>query len=174
MGVFMSKSKYYFSYNQIHQTIARSSRDILDSNFEPNIILAIGSGGFIPARILRTFINKPILTISVSYYSHNNLPTTPREHQWLDGIDIAGKKILVVDEVDDTRVTLEYCLNRLFTHNPAEIAVFVLHNKLKPKQGQYPKGIKHVFIGENLDDRWISYPWDAKDINEHERHTNDQ
>ena len=171
----MNKSKYYFSYNQIHQTIARGAKDILDSNFDPNIIIAIGGGGFIPARILRTFINKPILTVSISYYSSiDNLPTTPQEHQWLNSIDIEDKKILVVDEVDDTRVTLEYCLNRLFAHNPAEIAVFVLHNKLKPKQGQYPKGIKHIFIGENLDDRWISYPWDAKDINEHTGHTNDK
>ncbi len=164
---------YYFSYHQIHNTINHCAQQIVSSGFEPDLILAIGAGGFIPARILRTYIDKPIIAIAISYYDANNqLMHEPTKHQWLDGIDISGKKILLVDEVDDSRSTLEFCLKELLAHNPAEIGVFVLHNKLKPKRGNFPPSIKQIFVGEDLADKWIRYPWDATDIDEHERLAN--
>lgn len=164
---------YYFSYHHIHNTIKQSAQQIMSSGFNPDLMLAIGAGGFIPARILRTYINKPIIAIAISYYDINNqLLPEPTKHQWLDGIDITGKKILLVDEVDDSRSTLEFCLNELFTHNPAEIGVFVLHNKQKLKRGNFPPQIKHIFVGEQLSDQWIRYPWDAINIDEHEQLAN--
>jgi hypoxanthine phosphoribosyltransferase len=165
-------NEYYFSYQQIHKTTQQCAEKITASGFMPDMILAIGAGGFIPARILRTYISKPIFTVAISYYDAQDKPTEmPKKHQWLDDIEIAGKKILLVDEVDDSRSTLEYCLTELLQHNPAEVAVFVLHNKNKPKRGKYPAAIKHIFIGEELEDKWIRYPWDAKNIDEHEQHT---
>lgn len=166
--------EYYFSYQQIHQTIKKGAQQILTSDFDADFILAIGAGGFIPARILRTYIKKPILTVAISYYSDKNTPQTqPQKHQWLKGENIKDKKILLVDEVDDTRVTLEYCLTELLNFHPAEIAVFVLHNKIKTKKGHYPPAIKHIFVGEYLEDHWIRYPWDAENIDEHDQHTID-
>ena len=82
---------------------------------------------------------------------------------------LTGKRILLVDEVDDSRLTLSYCLRELLSHNPKEIAVAVLHNKLKEKRGQYPEQIKKVFFGQELEDQWVVYPWDAEDIDEHQR-----
>ncbi len=166
---------YYFSYNQIHSTIKHSTQQIMKSGFEPDLILAIGAGGFIPARILRTYINKPIIAIAISYYDQNDqLLPEPTKHQWIDDIDITGKNVLLVDEVDDSRSTLEFCLKELLAHNPAEIAVFVLHNKQKPKRGNFPPQIKHIFVGEQLSDQWIRYPWDAINIDEHEHLANNQ
>jgi hypoxanthine phosphoribosyltransferase len=74
-----------------------------------------------------------------------------------------------VDEVDDSRSTLEFCLRELLRHAPKEIAVAVLHNKIKEKRGRLPPEIRHYFVGEVLEDRWICYPWDAEDIVLHEQ-----
>jgi hypoxanthine phosphoribosyltransferase len=76
--------------------------------------------------------------------------------------------VLLVDEVDDSRVTLEYCLKELLGHKPKEIAVVVLHNKNKEKRGSLPEEIRHYFVGREMEDRWICYPWDAEDIASHE------
>lgn len=165
-------TRYYFSYAAIHRTLQRMAASIVASGFDPDVIVAIGTGGFIPARILRTFLKKPILTVGISYYDADNRPSAlPRTIQWIDEVEkkLTGRKILLVDEVDDSRVTLEYCLREMLSHRPMEIAVAVLHNKNKPKRGRLPAEIRHYFAGRELEDRWVCYPWDALDIADHER-----
>lgn len=164
--------KIHFTYNQIHGTIRTLAQDITASGYNPDIIVAIGTGGFIPARMLKTFLPRPILTVGLSYYDSNNQPKdTIEKIQWIDEVEqkLEGKKILLVDEVDDSRFTLEYCLRELLAHRPSEMAVAVLHNKLKTKRGSIPAEINHYFRGRDLEDIWICYPWDAGDIEEHDR-----
>ena len=133
--------RYYLGYSQIHNTVKSLAARIRESGFDPDVIVAIGSGGFVPARILKTFLGKPILTVGISYYGADNTPSsTPRTIQWIDEVEkkLSGRKVLLVDEVDDSRVTLEYCLRELLRHGAREIAVAVLHNKLKEKRGKLP------------------------------------
>lgn len=166
------EGKYFLSYEHIHQSVRALAERITAEGFLPDLIVAIGSGGFIPARILKTFIKKPILTVGISYYGPDNKPaSSPHTIQWIDEVEkkLADKKILLVDEVDDSRVTLEYCLRELLKQGPAEIAVAVLHNKKKEKKGRIPPEINRYFAGEELDDKWICYPWDALDIATHEK-----
>ncbi len=160
-------AKLYFSYNDIHKTVKNLASQIGESGYDPQLMVAIGTGGFIPARILKTFVEKPIYTVGISYYDHENKPkNSPQKIQWIDEVEqkLQGKKILLVDEVDDSRSTLEYCLRELLKHEPAEIAVAVLHNKRKEKRGEIPAEIDYYFAGMELDDMWICYPWDAEDI----------
>jgi hypoxanthine phosphoribosyltransferase len=148
--------KYHISYTRIHETVRAMADEIRASGFTPDVIVAIGSGGFIPARILRTFLEKPILTVGIAYYDAENRPSkTPRMIQWIDEVEkkLHGRRILLVDEVDDSRVTLEYCLREL----------------LRQKRGALPTEIHRYWAGEELEDRWICYPWDALDIERHER-----
>ena len=166
------QGKIYLSYRQIHETVRKTADAIRTSGFRADVMVAIGSGGFIPARILKTYLNRPILTVGISYYGMDNQPKDkPQTIQWIDEVErkLTGRNILLVDEVDDTRVTLEHTLRELLSHRPREIAVMVLHNKKKVKKGCLPREITHYFVGENFEDQWIVYPWDAQDIAEHER-----
>jgi hypoxanthine phosphoribosyltransferase len=45
--------KRYIEYNDIHRLCASASAKIKESGFAPEVIIAIGGGGYIPARILR-------------------------------------------------------------------------------------------------------------------------
>jgi len=164
--------KRYFTYQDIHRTAKAMAERVTAAGFDPDVIVAIGTGGFIPARIIRTFLGKPILAVGIAYYDANDKPTEfPRKVQWIEEAErkLAGRKILLVDEVDDSRTTLEYCVRELMRHHPAEIAVSVLHNKNKLKRGAIPAEVSHYIVGEELDDVWIVYPWDATDIDEHDR-----
>ncbi|KAI9464630.1 hypothetical protein BJY52DRAFT_1250433 [Lactarius psammicola] len=86
-------------------------------------------------------------------------------------------------EVDDSRTTLQYAISelrkdtenalQLLPHHEREgaktkFAVFVVHNKLKPKVGSLPADIPY-YAGEEVDDLWLDYPWEATDIEEHDR-----
>lgn len=167
-----SMEKYWFTYEDIHSTIRDLAERIRQSGYDADAIVAIGSGGFIPARILRTYIKKPIFAVGIAYYDDENKPTdTPHKVQWVDEVErkLTGKRILLVDEVDDSRTTLEYCIRELLTHKPASVAVAVLHNKDKEKRGVIPPEVKLYLAGRELEDRWICYPWDALDIEEQNR-----
>ena len=121
--------QYNFTYNDIHNTICKAANAIAEQGYVPDYLLAIGGGGLIPARILRTYINRPILTVALSRYS-DEVGTVPANQpimlQWLEpNIDLSGKKVLVVDEVDDERTTLEFTLKHLIETQPrAEFSAF--------------------------------------------------
>ena len=66
--------KYYLSYEQIHATIRNLADRIRADGFDPDVIVAIGTGGYIPARILKTYLKKAILTVGISYYGADNKP----------------------------------------------------------------------------------------------------
>ncbi|CAL5869373.1 uncharacterized protein PFLUO_LOCUS3602 [Penicillium psychrofluorescens] len=192
--------KFYVTYNQVHKLCQESGDKIL-KEFHPNLMIAIGGGGYVPARILRSFLkrpgdpNIPIQAIGLSLYEdlgRGDPEETPgtkvTRTQWLDlsALEMAnliGKNILIVDEVDDTRTTLEYAVREL--QKDVELAqkhlgreaektnffVFVLHNKDKPKKGSLPSdmmasGGYHAAV--TTGDVWICYPWEAKDIDEHD------
>lgn len=119
-------------------------------------MIAIGGGGYVPARILRSFLktpgspNIPIQAIGLSLYE--SLPTDVVEEpgtkvtrtQWLDFTalgeinNLVGKRVLIVDEVDDTRTTLEYAIKelekdveeariKLGSNEETHFSIFVLH-----------------------------------------------
>ena len=163
--------KLYFSYEDIHRDVRSLAQRIIASGYAPQVIVAIGTGGFIPARILKTFLKLPILTIGVALYGDDDKRSEgPRKIQWIDEVErkLSGKRILLVDEVDDSRTTLAYCLRELLAHRPAELGVAVLHNKKKEKLGTFPPELKY-WAARELDDLWFAYPWDAIDIDEHTR-----
>jgi len=201
--------KEYVTYNQVHKLCQEAAPRILEE-FDPQLMIAIGGGGYVPARILRSFLkqpgspNIPIQAIGLSLYealpeSHPSGANTPGdvEHlgtkvtrtQWLDLTslgemeNLVGKRILIVDEVDDTRTTLEYAVKEL--EKDVEIArqklggkgektvfsVFVLHNKDKKKKGTLPEDMlkeNRYLAARTTGDVWICYPWEATDIDEHD------
>lgn len=144
-------------------------------------------------RLYRSFLkrpgspNIPIQAIGLSLYE--SLGTDPVEKpgtkvtrtQWLDlsSLEMAnliGKNVLIVDEVDDTRTTLEYAVRELEKDvltaqqksgregEKTTFSIFVLHNKDKKKKGQLPEDIMYL-AARTVGDEWICYPWEAQYVN---------
>jgi len=193
----------------VHKLCQEAAPRILNQ-FKPQLMIAIGGGGYVPARILRSFLkqpgspNIPIQAIGLSLYeqlpsSHPSRVSTPGEieqlgtkvtrTQWLDLTslgemeNLVGKRILIVDEVDDTRTTLEYAVKELEKDvetarqklgargEKTVFSVFVLHNKNKDKKGSLPDDMltdNRYLAARTVGDVWICYPWEATDIDEHD------
>lgn len=156
-----STEKIYYSYEDIHKFVKRVSQKIRDDNYEPDVLIAIGGGGYIPGRILRNEFKKPIIGITINFYDENDqIQEKPNIHQWVNYNDVKNKKILIVDEVDDTRKTLHYIVDHLKFFEPKEIGVVVLNNKLKPKLDF--EDVRY-YSAQETEDKWIVYPWDGYD-----------
>ncbi|KAJ2898936.1 Xanthine phosphoribosyltransferase 1 [Zalerion maritima] len=204
--------KIYVTYNEVHK-LCQESADRILAEFKPHLMIAIGGGGYVPARILRSFLKKPaspnipIQAIGLSLYEslpETMQPGTPGDvetagtrvtrTQWLDlsslgeMSNLVGKKVLIVDEVDDTRTTLEYAVKELekdvqiasermgYQGEPTEFSIFVLHNKDKEKKGHLPDRIENgrYMAARTVGDVWICYPWEATDIDQHDELANKQ
>ncbi|OAL49394.1 hypoxanthine guanine phosphoribosyltransferase [Pyrenochaeta sp. DS3sAY3a] len=199
--------KIYVTYNQVHK-LCQDAADQILNDFEPNLMIAIGGGGYVPARILRSFLkapgrpNIPIQAIGLSLYEQlgtggdkdiEQPGTKVTRTQWLDlsSLEMAnliGKNVLIVDEVDDTRTTLEYAVRELEKDVEAAVeklgrqgektrfSIFVLHNKDKTKKGALPQDILQgrYIAARTVGDVWINYPWEATDIEEHDRQSKAQ
>lgn len=147
--------------------------------------------------------NIPIQAIGLSLYEQ--LPTDSQieapgtrvtRTQWLDlsSLEMAnliGKNVLIVDEVDDTRTTLEYAVRELEKDveqarkasgrtgedGKTTFSIFVLHNKDKTKRGALPAEMMNdsrYAAARTVGDVWICYPWEAVDIDEHDRLATEQ
>ncbi len=165
--------KVWYTYDDIHGVLQQLAGKIRADGVKYDAMIAIGGGGFIPARILRCFLDIPIYAVTTSYYESETESKTAEQVckvQWLDPVPdcLHGKNVLVVDEVDDSRATLEFVLNELLKESFATVGVAVLHEKVKPKKGTLPDGIPY-YSGLTVEDWWINYPWDAEDIVEHNR-----
>ncbi|KAG9102919.1 hypoxanthine-guanine phosphoribosyltransferase [Ceratobasidium sp. 370] len=115
------------TYNEIHMLIGAAAQRI-EKEFAPDLFVAIGGGGFFPARVLRTFLKHPrskknisIQAVGLSLYEE--LPSTTAEQmanevvrtQWLgaETKTLLGRRVLIIDEVDDSRTTLQYAVREL-------------------------------------------------------------
>lgn len=163
--------KKRYSYDEIHQLVTGGSRRLTETGFVPDYILAIGGGGLIPARMLRSHLEMrsnhdiPILVMTIKSYERDAY--TPNEkHEIIQGVDrylLEGKNILIVDEVDDTRKTLGVVLSELdynITYKNTKLAVFVVHNKKSDKTIIMNSEIPYIACEETPSNTWIEYPWD--------------
>jgi hypoxanthine phosphoribosyltransferase len=128
-------------------------------------------------------------------------PTSPSPPPSPRPLVLQGQRVLVVDEVDDSRATLAACCAELEADAARErrayealvaaahaqddkdgggaspppwadcqLAVFVVHNKRRPKRGILNDEIimsGRYFAAQYLPNCWCKYPWDADDIASH-------
>jgi len=163
-------SKVHITYKEVHTYVRELATKISLSGFKPDYIIAVGTGGFIPARILKNLIDVPVMCINVSHYDGETLETEIKTIQSIhknspEHEAIRNKNVLIVDELDDTRSTLLHVVDLIIDLEPNEVGVGVLHNKIKEKLGEFPESIQY-FYSKLVPDKWIVYPWDEPLIEE--------
>ena len=75
-------------------------------------------------------------------------------------INIAGKDVIVVEEIIDTGRTLSFLKNRLLSSNPNSLKIVTLLDK--PARRELP--IRPDYIGKTIDDRYVvGYGMDSEE-----------
>lgn len=139
------------------QTIRRLSRDlarlIKDAGFHPDIVVAIGRGGYVPARVVCDFLHLDRLTgIKVEHYVATHKQTEVVVRYPLN-TDVRGLDVLIVDDVNDSGDTLATVLRYLDGFAPRGVKTAVLHEKVVTR-------CPADFVARRIRKwRWIVYPW---------------
>lgn len=138
------------------------SHKIHDSGFKPDLIIAIGRGGYMPARIISDFMHVMNLTSFKIEHYRGTQKKKKAVVRYPLGHGVAGQRVLLVDDVCDTGETFEVASKHLGEHvQPLEIRTAVIHYK---KTSSF---IPDYYARRMIKWRWIIYPWAAaEDISE--------
>jgi len=127
---------------------------IRKASFYPEVIVAIGRGGYMPARIISDYLD--ILDLACVKIEHYHGVRKDRIAQVRHPLvaDIAGKRVLLVDDVSDTGDTFQIAIDHLQKRGePAELKSAVLHHK------RISSYVPDFYAAEVVEWRWIIYPW---------------
>ncbi len=123
------------------------------SKFKPDVIIGVSRGGLVPLRLLSDYLDvKQIGVVGVKFYAGvGKTSAVPIVTQKLN-VNVAGKKVLVVDDVADSGATLNFVVKMLKRKKAKVVKVATLH--FKPSSKFTPD----FFISKTSE--WIVYPWE--------------
>jgi uncharacterized protein len=130
--------------------------DVLHDDFVPDVVIAIARGGLLLAGAIAYALDvKSCGSVNVEFYTggHARLERPVVLPPLLDQPSLAGKRVLLVDDVSDSGRTLAMVVDLLGTI-AAEVRTVVLYTK---------PGTVHVpDYSWRRTDRWIAFPWSAQ------------
>jgi hypoxanthine phosphoribosyltransferase len=142
-----------------YDDFGRACRDlaqaVVDSEFEPDVILAIARGGLGLGMGLGYALGvKNLSVVNVEYYTGVDerlelpimLPPTPA------AVDLSGLRVLIADDVADTGRTLE-AVRAFCADHVAQARVAVVYEK--------PQSIIKPDYTWRRTEAWIDFPWSS-------------
>jgi hypoxanthine phosphoribosyltransferase len=141
------------SWDEIYDLMVSLGRKIKESKFKPDVIVGVSRGGWPPARIMSDLLNNPNLAnMKVEFYKDIGVPSkSPRITQPVTS-DVQNKKVLVVDDVADSGLSLRAVRNHLRWKGTEEIRVCTIYYK--------PHSIYIPDYFAKRTSSWIIFPWE--------------
>lgn len=142
------------SWSEVQRLCLRLAKQIKASGFHPDLVVAIGRGGYVPARLVCDYLDIMALTsIKIELYTAGSTKMEKALIKYPLCNDISNQRVLLIDDVNDSGDTLELALAHLQTFQPCETRTAVVHHKTSshlPVDYYARKVIKW---------RWLIYPW---------------
>lgn len=144
------------SWRDIEKQCRELARRIRKRGLGFDVIIALARGGWVPGRLLSDYLgNDELYTVRVKYYAgvgqrkEKPLILHPPE------LDIAGKRVLLVDDIADTGESLLAAMKHLRERGAGSIFVATLVRK------PHSKVIPDLYVRET--DAWVVFPWEVKE-----------
>jgi len=142
------------SWNEANRMSRKLGNIIHASGYIPDIVIAIGRGGYVPARIVcDQLLFSDLTTIKIEHWGV--AATLNKEARIRFGLstDITGMRVLVVDDITDTGDTLREAAEYIQKNGAAKIKTGVLQHKI------CSTFVPDFYAHRIVDWRWIIYPW---------------
>jgi len=142
------------SWSQYNTLSRQLAQQIRDARINVDMIVAIGRGGYMPARLLSDLLGIFNLTsFKIEHYRGAHKQRTAMVKYGLTA-PVDEQNILLVDDVSDSGDTFNVAFEHLQSlGNPEHIHTAVLHHKVVSR-------FVPDFYAEKVEQwRWIIYPW---------------
>jgi len=149
----MPPNLIHVTWNMLQKLVLELAQKIQDDNYNPDILVAISRGGFVPARILSDQLGVRRLTcIQIEYYK--GISEVKKEPNLVFPLnaDIKGLNVLIVDDVSDSGTSMLAAIEHISNNGAKTVKTSSIH--IKPFTDYIPD-----YYAEKVDD-WIVYPWE--------------
>ncbi len=144
----------FISWRKTETLIAQLAQKIRAAKFQPDCIVAIARGGYVPARLLCDHLDVyQLSSLRIIHYTSGTRIAKQATLVAPLNVDVRGQNVLLVDDVSDTGDTLALARAHILEFNPGAIKIAVLHHK------QTSTFIPDFYAQKVLRWRWIGYPW---------------
>lgn len=129
----------YLSAEEISQRTSELGKEIMqDFSGEELVVLGILNGSFVFMADLCRYIDLPICTSFLKLSSYSGTETTGKVRTIL-GLEekIEGKNVLIVEDIVDTGISMDYLLKALSEFKPAKLSIITLLHKPDAFQFNY-------------------------------------
>ncbi len=142
------------SWEHFDRMARQLAHRIRDSGFNPDLIVAIARGGYLPARILSDHLDIfDLASMKIEHYHGIHKEALVNVRYPLTA-DVAGRRLLLVDDVSDSGDTFQVAVRHLQERGvPEAVKTAVLHHK---RSSDF---IPDYYVEEVVAWRWIIYPW---------------
>lgn len=142
------------TWPQIQRLCQQLAGKIRDAGFRPDLVIAVGRGGYVPARLLCDYLDIMALTsIKIEHYLAGSDKQPEAVIRYPLRTDIQNQRVLLVDDVNDSGDTLRVAIRHLQTFSPAEIRTAVMHQKSSTHFDV------DFYAARIIKWRWLIYPW---------------
>lgn len=154
MNADMEMEYVMFTQEELHQRVAALGRLLTEEyrGKEP-VLLCVMKGSLVFTADLMRQLDVPCTLESISLSSYRAMATRPGEIAMTQPfeLDLAGKDVLVLEDILDTGRTLHYVMGLIRAQNPASLKLAVLLDK--PSRREVP--VEADWVGFTVPDAFV-------------------
>ena len=147
-------NKLYFTNIQMRNALLQIEDKLVHDMFIPDIILGVNRGGLIPGVYLSHRLNRPHEVLDVRLRDHTAESNFDNLHRAVT----LGKKILIMDDINDTGATFQHIADNCIYDSRIRYAA-VINNRPSPFEVNY-WGYE---IDKSVNDQWVVFTWEEWD-----------
>ncbi len=133
-------------------------KKVMESGYEPEIVIGLARGGLVPARLIADYLNiKDLYAVKTEHWGLTATPDGQAKLAQGLQVSIDGKKVLVVDDITDTGQSLKLAIEHIAEHNPEEIKSATL---LHITHSHYEPDYYSQVVPEDQW-TWFIFPWNV-------------
>lgn len=142
------------SWSEVQRLCRHLAGLVRDSRYCPDIVVAIGRGGYVPARLVCDYLDIMALTsIRIEHYLAGSSRQEQAVIRYPLCTDIEGLRVLLIDDVNNGGDTLETAIAHLQSFSAGEIRTAVMHQKATTRIAV------DYYARKIIKWRWLIYPW---------------
>jgi xanthine phosphoribosyltransferase len=160
--------KIYYSWQHTERQTQEILRQINLDRWRPDYVVGLTRGGLVPANLISQYLEVPMETLKVSLRDDNS---QPESNLWMAEDAFNRKKILIVDDINDSGATLnwikqdwqdscfpsDYRWDEEIWGNNVRVAVLVDNESSESKLNV---SYSAVDLNKAEEDAWIVFPWE--------------